>query len=177
VWDFILHLWATPPVRLQLNCPAAAEGTTGNAFGSFDDTSVRAAFQLVALESIGIVLTAVFLCYMIGRMSTSLGFSRRWSIVLTLTAITCFAAAWLQLSSAPTTALAGSCESNPTAFAAALPFAVVVQRSIAALVWALMAFPLTSWALTQTLGRVPSIWNGFFHFRGTPWPRFSPWEK
>lgn len=175
--DFLWHLWEAPPVRLQLSCPAAAEGTTGNAYGSYDDASVRAAYQLVSIESIASVIIAVFLCYMIGRMSTGARFSLRWWIVLAITMLWTGGITWWQLSHAATTALAGSCESNPTAFPVALPFANIVQRSIVGLVWALLAFPIVSFVLTRVLGYFPTMWNGFFHFRGTPWPRFSPWSK
>lgn len=174
MWDYVVHLWARPPVSLALSCPPAPAGTTANPFGTFDDQTVRAAFTLVGVESAAIVLAIVLACYLAGRVSTGPRFTFRWVVLWLVAAALCAGVAWLQLANAPTTALAGSCESDPSAFPAALPFATVVNRALAAAAWALLAYPFVSVLLTNTVGRVPALWNGFFHNRGTPWPRLSP---
>lgn len=177
MWDYVLHLWAPPPVSLALDCPPAPAGTTANPFGTFDDQSVRAAFTLVSVESALIVLAIVLACYLVGQVSTGPRFTFRWVVLWLVAALLCGGLAWLQLANVSTTALAGSCESNPSAFPAALPFPTVLNRSLAAVAWALLAYPLVSLLLTNTVGRVPALRNGFFHNRGTPWPRLSPLSR
>lgn len=174
MWDYVLHLWARPPVSLALSCPPAPAGTTANAFGTFDDRTVRAVFTLVSTESAAIVVVLVLACYLVGHVSTGPRFTFRWLVLWVVTAVACGGVAWLQLAQASTTALAGSCESNPSAFPVALPFPTVLDRALAAAVWGAIAYPLVSLLLTNTVGRVPALWNGFFHNRGTPWPRLSP---
>jgi hypothetical protein len=177
MWDYLAHLWATPPVSLALSCPPPAAGQTANPVGQFDDTTVRAAYQLVSVESLALVALTVAFCYMVARTSTGPRFTRRWLVCWVATVLLCAGAAWVQLVNAPTTALAGSCETDPSAFAVTLPFASVVSRSLAAAVWALLVYPLLSVLLTNTVGRVPALGNGFFQNRGCPWPRLSPTAK
>lgn len=172
MWDYLLNLWATPPSTLALACPPAAPGQTTNPTGVFDERTVRAAYQLVSGESLLLVLALVLGCYLLTRASTGPRFTRQWCIWWAVAIVCTGAATWAQLHFAPnTTAELQTCESNPAAFPVALPGAYVFARTAAALVWALIVYPLLSVVLTQTVGRVPGMRNGFFHNRGTPWPR------
>ena len=172
MWDYLLHLWATPPATLALACPPGAPGQTTNPSGVFDERTIRAAYGLVAGESFLIVLAAVLGCYLLTRASTGPRFTRQWLAWWAGAVAVAGLATWAQLHFAPgTTAEVGTCESNPAAFPVALPGAWVFARTMAALAWAALVYPLLSVLLTQTAGRVPGTRNGFFHNRGTPWPR------
>lgn len=176
--DFLLHLWAAPPERLALACPPGAPGQTTNPTGFFDDRTVRAAYTLVSIESMVLVLAFVLICYLLTRSSTGPRFTRRWLACWAGAAVLAGVVAWGQLHYAPgTTAEVNTCEANPAAFAVALPGAYAITRATAALVWALLAYPLLSLLLTQTAGRVPGLHNGFFQNRGTPWPRLLSSSK
>jgi uncharacterized membrane protein len=177
VVQYLLHLWAVPPTRLSLACPAPPAGQTANPVGYFDDVSVHAAFQLTAAYSIVAVLLVIGICYMATNRSTGPSFDRRWLLFLGISALVCGLGAFGLLSTAHTTAMAQSCETNPEAFAVALPLGLVIARSVAGLLWGALAFVLGSVALTRTAGRAPMMWNGFFHNRGTPWPRLTPFGK
>lgn len=175
MWDYLLNLWATPPATLALACPPAAPGQTTNPTGVFDERTVRAAYQVVSGESFLIVLALVLGCYLLTRASTGPRFTRHWLVCWAGAIVLAGAATWLQLHYAPnTTAALQTCESNPVAFPVPLPGAYVFARTMAALAWAAMVYPLLSLLLTQTVGRVPGMRNGFFHNRGTPWPRLLP---
>jgi hypothetical protein len=70
-------------------------------------------------------------------------------------------------------ARAGSCSTRPAAFLVELPFALVLPRMVAGLVWGLLAFAIASVGATKLLG----MWSGsggFFHYRGCPLPRWNP---
>lgn len=174
MWKYFIHLWAPPPASLPLNCPPPPDGQIPDPLGFFDYMTVSAAFNTAATVSAAIAIAAVVICY--AMTSTTLGprFVRRWWITLGLTALVTFGAVWLILQRAPTTALAGSCELSPDAFAATLPLGVILSRSLAGLVWSMLAVFLLSSVLTLTLGRIAHARNGFFHNRGWPWPRILP---
>jgi hypothetical protein len=174
MWKYLLHLWAKPPLDLPLTCPAPAAGQPPDLSGAFDPDSVVAAFQNVSIVSALIVLLLVLACYQMTRSSLGRTFVIRWWVFVGFAAGLCALAAFALLTLAPTRALEGSCDTNPTAFVAALPGSIVLARSIAGLVWAFPAFAIMSLILTQTAGRFPSLRNGFFHNRGCPWPRFLP---
>lgn len=172
MWDYLLHLWAIPPATLTLACPPAAPGQTTNATGSFDERTIRAAYTIVSAESFAIVLLFVLACYLFTRASTGRRFTQQWLACWAGAVALATLAAWLKLHYAPdTTAEVQTCESNPAAFPVPLPGGFVVARTAAAFVWAGLVYPLLSLLLTQTVGRVPGLHTGFFHNRGTPWPR------
>lgn len=172
MWDHLLHLWATPPATLALACPPGAPGQTTNPSGIFDERTIRAAYGLVSAESFAVVLVLVVGCYMLTRASTGPRFTRQWMACWGVAALLAAVVTWAQLHFAPgTTAEVQTCESNPAAFPVPLPGGFVFARTMAALVWAALVYPLLSVLLTQTAGRVPGMRNGFFHNRGTPWPR------
>lgn len=171
VLDYLVHLWAVPPVGLQLPCPAAAAGQTTNLFGSFDDNSVRAAFATAGAWSAIVVAAMIFGCYFLTRKSSGPGFDKRWVVFGLFASALCFVVAYGALHFAHTTAMAQSCESNPSAFAWPLPAGVVMSRAIAGLVWGALAFFVLSIVMTAVAGWYPSMRNGFYHNRGTPWPR------
>jgi fumarate reductase subunit C len=172
MWDLFLHLWAAPPTQLSLTCPAGAPGQTTNPTGNFDERTVQAAYSIVATESFVVVLLLVVACYGVTRMSSGPRFTRRWLGFWCASVVLVAAVVGLQLHLAPgTTAEVNSCESNPAAFPVPLPMATVMLRTLAGGAWAAFAFPLLSVVLTQTFGRWATLGNGFFHNRGTPWPR------
>jgi hypothetical protein len=174
MWKHLIHLWATPPSSLPLNCPPSPDGVTPDPMGFYDYETVAAAFNAAALTSAAIVALAVVICYWF--TSTTLGprFVRRWWITLVLAVLITPLAVATVLYRAPVRALADSCELSPNAFAEVLPFATIFSRSMAGMVWALLAMVALSVLLTATIGRIPHVRNGFFHNRGWPWPRILP---
>lgn len=175
MWQALFHLWARPSTDLPLlSCPAPATGQPPDPQGFYDPNSVSAAFNSTAAVSVVLVIVAVVICYQITRGSLGGRFVKRWWIGMAATAVACFGAGWLVLALFPTTALAGTCSTDPNAFRVALPTAVVIQRAVVGLVWGPAAYALISVLLTSTIGRLPSKNNGFFHSRGCPVPRFLP---
>jgi hypothetical protein len=177
ILQYVLHLWAGPPVGLQLTCPRPADGQNVNLIGYFDDASVRAAFDAVAGWSAVAVLVVILYCYMATRQASGPRFDRRWVFALIGSALACAGVAYVVLHTANTTAMAQSCQTNPSAFAIGLPGRVVGGRVLAGVLWGLLAFALGSVTLTRLLGWYPSLRNGFYHNRGTPWPRMLPGGK
>lgn len=171
MWQYLLHLWATPPVSLELTCPPPPDGQTANPVGFYDDVSVANAYMMASMEAAAIVLLLVLACYLWTRQAGGPRFAKRWLLFLAGAIVFSGVVSWVSLTYAPVTALAGSCETNPDAFRVALPAARVLQRALAGLVWGGLAFFLLSLLLTRTVGRFASLRNGFFHNRGIPWPR------
>lgn len=171
MWNYLLHLWAIPPRDLQLQCPPAPDGQPAGPGGFFDDLSVAQAYSVAALASILLVLGVTIACYMVRQKGGGRSFDRRWWTSLAIAAVLSAFGAWLGLTVTPVTALANSCETNRAAFEVALPSARVLERTIAGLVWGVLAFFASSLVLTRTVGYLPGLWNGFYHNRGTPWPR------
>ena len=87
MWKYLVHLWATPPSSLSLNCPPPPDGQTPDPLGFYDFDSVTAAFNAAAVVSTAIVVLAVVICYWF--TSTTLGpkFVRRWWITLAAAAL------------------------------------------------------------------------------------------
>lgn len=168
---YVAHLWAVPPVDLSLPCPAAASGQSTNPTGHFDNATVMAAFNSAALWSTIAVIAIILFCYMATRKASGPRFDKRWVLSGVASLIICGVISYAALHFAHTTAAANSCESNPNAFAWALPDNVVLNRTIAGLVWGALAFALGSFIFTRAFGWYPSLTNGFYHNRGTPWPR------
>lgn len=175
--DYLLHFWATPPASLELTCPPPPDGQTASPLGFYDDVSVRAAYSMASLESAVLVLLLILACYMWTRQAGGPRFARRWWVFLAVAIVGTGVVTWLSLTYAPVTALAGSCETNPDAFRVALPAGRVIERALAGLVWGALAFVLGSLIMTRSIGRFPGYWNGFFHNRGTPWPRIFSFGK
>ena len=168
---YLAHLWAVPPVDLELTCPAAASGQSTNPTGHFDNASVLAAFNSAALWSVIAIVVIILLCYMVGRQSSGPRFDKRWLLSGVAAIIVCGVVSYATLHFAHTTAAANSCESNPNAFAVALPGGVVLNRTFAGLAWGAIAFVAGSALFAALFGWYPSLNNGFYHNRGTPWPR------
>lgn len=168
--NYFLHLWATPPASLVLDCPPAPPGATNDPTGFFDPGTVDAAYSAAGWGSLVVVLLLVLLCYLLTEMSTGPRFTRRWLLFLVVAAVVCFAVPLGVLRAWPTHSLAGSCELFPDPFPAKLPWNEIVNRALAGLVWGLLAFVIVSVLATRIAGRFP--WSGgFFHCRGCPWPR------
>jgi len=170
---FLIHLWAVPR-DIALTCPPPPAGQASDPSGFYDPTTVSSAFSAAAIASFISVLVMLIVIYQFTRVSLGPRFVWRWWIGLFATALLCGAVTALILHAAPTTALAGSCETSPDAFSIRLPNDVILDRSLAGVVWGLLAFTLFSLVTTATVGRVPASKNGFFHNRGCPWPRFVP---
>jgi hypothetical protein len=171
--NYFLHLWATPPENLRLDCPDPPPGVPPDPVGFFAPDSLQAAFSWAGYLSLGAVVLLVLFTYLATSGSLSPRFVRRWWIFLGIAALVCFAVAAIALRAYPTHAMLGSCETNPTAFLEPLPWGVVWNRAFAGLVWGALTFGLLSLVLTRTAGRWP--WSkGLFHFRGCPVPRYRP---
>jgi hypothetical protein len=177
ILQYILHLWSIPPVGLTLACPAAPVGQTTNPTGLFDDAAVHAAFTSAAMWSAVVIAVLIPVCYLATRKASGPKFDRRWLYSMISAGVTCALVSYAVLAFAPTTAAANTCESNPNAFLVSLPSGVVMRRTIAGLVWGLLAFVVGSFLGTRIFGWYPSLRNGFYHSRGTPWPRMSPGRK
>lgn len=177
IFDNVLHLWAVPPVGLQLQCPPPPAGVSANPIGYYDDGLVREAFNATALWSGALVVSAILVCYLLTRKSSGPRFDRRWLVTLSVTGILCAAVAFAILHFAHVTAMAQSCQSDPSAFPVQLPGGVILSRAAAGLFWGLLQFAIGSTVFTLAFGWYPSLHNGFYHSRGTPWPRFLPGGK
>ena len=173
MWEFVLHLWASPPVNVRLPCPPSAPGVP-LAVGVFDPGPVTSAYQWTALATALLVLLAVLACYLLDRRSLSRAFVQRWWVVLAavsvLGALVPLAMLYVLV---PQHALAGTCDTNPTQFAMTFPAAIALNRALAGFFWSALAFGTCSFLLTRAVGWHPAS-GGFFHNRGCPWPRINP---
>lgn len=174
--DFLLHLWAGPPARLPVACPAPPPGEPLPPPGEFDPSTILAAYSAAGWLSLVAVVLVVLVCYLFTTGSTSPRFTIRWFVFLGIAAVVAFAVPVVVLRVWPTRALANSCLTNPTAFTVTMPWDVVISRGLAGIVWGVLVFTLVSILLTRTAGRWPSA-GGFFHHRGCPWPRFAPFGE
>jgi hypothetical protein len=168
---FLLHLWANPPTDLALMCPAPPPGDPIPPPGFFDPATVSAAYGAAGWASLGAVILLVLCCYLLTRSSLGPGFVKRWWIFLAIAGVVGFLVPLGVLRFWGTRALAGSCVTNPNPFAATLPWSEILDRSVAGLVWAPLAFLIFSLLFTRTAGWLPQS-GGFFHNRGCPWPRW-----
>jgi cytochrome bd-type quinol oxidase subunit 2 len=139
--------------------------------GTFDDTTVRAAFDSAAGWSAAAVVVVILVCYIATRKSSGPRFDRRWLFSGIVAVVLCGIASYASLHFANTTAMAQSCGSDPNAFPWPLPGSVVSNRTVAGLLWGALAFIVGSIVFTAAFGWYPSMKNGFYHNRGTPWPR------
>ncbi|MEJ7811620.1 MAG: hypothetical protein WKG32_14505 [Gemmatimonadaceae bacterium] len=168
--NYFFHLWAPPPADLALSCPVPAPGEPVDPGGFFDPATVAGAYSAAGWISLAAALLLVVLCYQLTAVSTGPRFTKRFFLFWLVTALTCFTIPVLVLRTWQTHALAGSCETNPEPFLVPLPWSVILNRGFAGLAWGLLAFFLLSLLLTRSAGRFPWA-GGFFHNRGTPWPR------
>jgi hypothetical protein len=173
MWQYLMHLWAPPPAALPLICPAPAPGEPADPGGFFDPAPLSAAYDWIFTATAAGVLLMVLVCYLAAPASLSLHFVRRWYGFWIGTALLGALVPLVVLLLMPQHALAGSCETNPLPFAAALSLSQMLPRITAGLAWAFLAFPLLSRILTWVAGRHPAS-RGFFHNRGCPWPRWNP---
>ena len=172
--QYLLHLWAAPPVDMELSCPLPAAGQLPDMQGFYDILTVNGAFARVAMVQVLLVLLLVVLCYTTSGFTTGGAFIKRWWLFMGSSALLTSLATWVSLRAYETRAMAESCATNPTNFLIELPAGVIEQRTLAGAVWAICAFFLLSLLLTQVLGRIPAKGNGFFHNRGCPFPRILP---
>lgn len=174
--NYLLHLWSVPPADLPLTCPPPPPGEPADPTGFFDPATVHGAYSAAGWASLLLVLALVCLCYLWTSGSLGPRFMRRWVLFLALSGAAALGVAVLVLRTWPTRALAGSCETNPEPFLAALPWSEVLGRGLAGAVWGVLVFALLSLVLTRTAGLFP--WSrGLFHHRGCPYPRLSPFGE
>lgn len=165
--------WSAPSHDIVLSCPAAPPGVPPDPYGVYDPGPVKSAFIATGWATLAVVLAIVLLCYLATRMSTGPRFQVRWWWCLGWSALASFLIPFIVLRPWPTRALPGSCENSPDAFAAALPWDVVVDRALTGLLWGVLLFVVLSLILTRVVGK--SSWGGgFFHNRGVPYPRILP---
>lgn len=174
MWQYLLHLWASPPANVALTCPAPAPGESPDLYGVFDPVPVNTAYQWTAVVTALLVLLAVLACYLLYRSSLSRRFVRRWWVALLVTAVigALVPLAMLYLA-VPQHALAGTCETNPLPFPETFPLGLALNRALAGFFWSALAFLVFSLLLTRAAGWHPAS-GGFFHNRGCPWPRVNP---
>jgi hypothetical protein len=174
MWQSLLHLWASPPANVRLTCPAPAPGGQFDPHGVFDPRPVAAAYQATALTAALLVLVAVLACYLLDRRSLSRAFVQRWWVVLAAASIVGALVPLVMLYVfVPQHALAETCDTNPTEFAATFPLDLALSRALAGFFWSALAFGVFSFLLTRVAGWHPAS-GGFFHNRGCPWPRINP---
>lgn len=173
MFDYLLHLWAPPPTDLQLICPPPPPGDPPDLAGFFDPSTVATAYSAAGLASGVVVLLLAFVCFQFTSYTTGPRFTKRYVLFWLVCGVLCFLVPLAILRAAETLALAGTCDTNPEPFAQALPWNVIIGRGVAGLVWGALMFFVVTLLLTRTAGRFP--WSGgFFHNRGTPWPRLVP---
>ncbi|HEX6749029.1 MAG TPA: hypothetical protein VF092_17150 [Longimicrobium sp.] len=170
---FLQTLLGLAPDNVALTpCPPPPPGDPIDPGGFYDPSSVSSAYMAAGLATVGLVLLLVVLVYLWN--STALGprFVRRWWWTGIAAVLLAGLLGGLVIGLWPTHALAGSCETNPTAFARHLPFRLALNRGVAGLLWGLVLYPVVSLILTRSVGYLPAARNGFFHNRGCPVPRW-----
>jgi hypothetical protein len=153
-------------------CPAPPPDQPVDPFGFYDPASVSSAYMAAGWFTVGLVLLLVVLCYLWRSGSLGPRFVRRWWLTGIAAVVLAAVVGGATIALWPTHALAGSCETLPTAFPRHLPGALALGRAVAGLVWGLVLYPLASLLLTRSIGYLPAAGNGFFHNRGCPLPRW-----
>jgi hypothetical protein len=170
----VLHPW-TPPT-LTLACPPPAPGNPASGPGFFDPRSLEGPFHTAWFAWIALVLAMVAACYLTSNASLNRGFVMKWHLFWLLSIFLGSVVPLVVLALSHPTALAGSCSTDPDAFAAALELGQIVPVMEIAALWSFVAFPLLSVIATTLAGRHPAA-GGFFHYRGCPWPRWNPFAS
>lgn len=171
--NWLLHLWAHPPLGASVPCPAPREGEAFDPGGLYDALQLASLWNWIGIVSLVVVVVLVLGCYLLPRASLSPRFVRTWWLTLGASGLVC---ALVPLAIGLTTQVnvrAGSCSTRPAAFPVDLPAALLVDRMFAGLVWGLLAFLVLSLLGTKVLG-VSRLAGGFFHYRGCPLPRWNP---
>jgi hypothetical protein len=125
-----------------------------------------------AATALGVILL-VLACYQIPRKSLSDGFVRLWYMGLVGASLFSAAVPPVVAFLMPARAVAGSCQTRPGSFSVQLPLELVLPRAGAGALWGALAFVALSLLATR-LGSLGPRAGGFFHYRGCPWPRWSP---
>lgn len=171
----LLHPW-TPPLSVPLTCPAPAPGEPIDPTGFFDPDSLVGPFHLAGIVWLVTVLALVLACYLTATASLNRGFVMKWYVYWGVAIVLGTLIPLVVLSLAPLHAAAETCATNSLPFAASLAFNQILPVMEGSALWALVAFPLVSWALTRAAGWHPAS-GGFFHYRGCPWPRWNPFAS
>ena len=170
---WLVHLWAQPPVGARLACPAPPAGDPHDPGGLFNAAEIAARWQVMAGVSMALVGALLLGCYLLPRASLNRAFVVRWWATVVLSGVLCLIVPLAVGRYAPVHARAGSCSTRPAAFAAELPFDLLLPRMAVGFLWGVLAFALASLLATWLVGRWPGA-GGFFHYRGCPWPRWNP---
>lgn len=174
MWQYLLHLWAVPPAVVSLTCPLPAPGDTPDLNGFFDQTAIQAAYHWSAAASGLLVLALVLACYLLDRESLSRAFVHRWWASMGIAAFAGAAIPLVMLYAViPQHAMADTCTTFLLPFRETYPIAHALNRALAGMVWAALAFAAVSLLLTRAAGWHPAA-GGLFHNRGCPWPRINP---
>jgi hypothetical protein len=168
----LLHPWLAP-ANVPLSCPPPPPGDPPDPTGFFDPATVSSAYHWTAIAVAVLLLALVLVCYLWTSRSLNVSFVRRWYLFWIATMVGAAAAPFVVFRLIPLRALANSCDTNPLAFRAFMPTAALWPLAAAWLFWALVFFPLVSFALTRVGGRSPAS-GGFFHHQGCPVPRWNP---
>lgn len=169
----LLHLGALPPLSLPLICPAPQPGERLDLLGRYDPAALVSFWNLVAIVSVVGVALLVLACYQLPRRSLGPGFVRGWYACLGGAALYAAAVPPAVAALVPVRAMAATCAAHPLSFPVHLPMDALVPRMLAGAVWGVLAFTAASLVATRLAGQGPWA-GGFFHYRGCPWPRWSP---
>ena len=162
-----LHLWAAPPVDATAPCRRGA---------MFYEPDLVHAWNLMgALSAAGTVL-AVLACYALPRASLGPRFVHRWYASLAIVMALCFLAPTAVAALVRVGASCGEVGGSFYFTSERIPYALVLPRMVAGLVWGLGAFTLASLLATRVVARGPFA-GGFYHYRGCPWPRWRPLDR
>lgn len=173
MWEFLLHLWAGPPVDAIIPCPAPIPGEPIDPGGLYDAAELTAVWGYMAAASAAAVLLALLVCYLAAGGSLRRSFVLRWYGTLAGVIAACALLPLLIGKVIDVQSRGGSCTTRVATFAVDIPLDLLWQRMFAGALWGGIAFVLLSLVFTQLLGRTPAA-GGFFHHRGCPWPRFNP---
>lgn len=174
MWQSVLHLWASPPNDVRLDCPPPVPGDSPDLIGFFDPAPVAAAYQWTALATGLLVLAAVLACYLLDQRSLSRRFVWRWWAVLgAASAVGALVPLVMLYLVVPQHASLGTCTTYPLPFVGTYPLGLALNRALAGFVWSALAFVLLSLLLTRAAGWHPAA-GGLFHNRGCPFPRINP---
>jgi hypothetical protein len=173
MWNWLLHLWASPPTGTILPCPAPRAGEAPDPGGLYDVAELGDLWTRMGIVSAVTVVVLLLFCYLLPRASLSPRFVMRWWLTLAAAAVLCFLVPLALGLTAEVHARAGSCSTRPAAFPVELPVSLLMDRMFAGLLWGALAFLVLSLFATKVLGLSRHA-GGFFHHRGCPVPRWNP---
>jgi hypothetical protein len=173
--NWLLHLWAHPPIGAVVPCPPPLPGNPPSPGGLYDPAHLTSFWNSITLFSFIAVLLLVVLCYQLPRSSLGPRFVRGWWIIFAFAGVAGATVPALMGIGRQITVRAGSCSTHPSAFLADLPYNLMFDRIFAGAIWGMLTFVVLSLIATRLLGMSRHA-GGFFHYRGCPWPRWNPMQ-